>query len=202
MRELKFRAWGRDIKKFLYIELKPNAQIKDSEWRYNGYDDWEQYTGLKDKNGKEIYEGDIAKLCGKVAKNKATIYMVVADDFVTGYDLISLEKNKMDVGYMNKTEMRTRYEVIGNIHENPELVKEKEYTLADFVKGRVDKETLDRIARKADELQRKNLSEEMKEPKTSYTEKMILGEEDKAIADKAAKLIARDYGEVLKKLED
>lgn len=40
------------------------------------------------------------------------------------------------------------------------------------------------------------------EPKTSYTEKMILGEEDKAIAEKAAKLIARDYGETLKKLAD
>ena len=42
--------------------------------------------------------------------------------------------------------------------------------------------------------------EEMKEPKTSYTEKMILGEEERAIAEKAAKLIVRDYGEVLKKL--
>ena len=42
----------------------------------------------------------------------------------------------------------------------------------------------------------------MKEPKTSYTEKMILGEEERAIAEKAAKLIARDYGEVIKKLED
>lgn len=40
------------------------------------------------------------------------------------------------------------------------------------------------------------------QPKTSYTEKMILGEEEKAIADKAAKLIARDYGETLKKLAD
>lgn len=42
---------------------------------------------------------------------------------------------------------------------------------------------------------------QVKEPKTSYTEKMILGEEEKAIAEKAAKLIARDYGETLKELE-
>ena len=46
------------------------------------------------------------------------------------------------------------------------------------------------------------ITSQEKEPKTSYTEKMILGEEDKAIADKAAKLIARDYGEVIKKLEE
>lgn len=69
----------------------------------------------------------------------------------------------------------------------PEQLKKqaKRYGLEDFVKGRVDNETLDRIAHKADELQRMNLSEE-----------------DKAIAEKAAKLIARDYGEVIKKLED
>lgn len=45
------------------------------------------------------------------------------------------------------------------------------------------------ICRKADELQKKNLGEK-------------LSEEDKAVADKAAKLIARDYGEVLKRLEE
>lgn len=43
---------------------------------------------------------------------------------------------------------------------------------------------------------------EMKEPKTSYIEKIILDQEEKAIAEKAAKLIARDYGEVLKKLSE
>lgn len=69
----------------------------------------------------------------------------------------------------------------------PEQLKKqaKRYGLEDFVKGRVDDETLDRIAHKADELQRMNLSEE-----------------DKAIAEKAAKLIARDYGETLNKLAD
>ena len=66
-----------------------------------------------------------------------------------------------------------------------EAEHEKKCTLADFVKGRVDDETLDRIAHKADEIQRENLSKE-----------------DKAVADKAAKLIARDYGEVIKKLEE
>lgn len=42
----------------------------------------------------------------------------------------------------------------------------------------------------------------LKEPKTPYIEKMILGDEDKAIAEKAAKLIARDYGETLRRLAD
>lgn len=67
----------------------------------------------------------------------------------------------------------------------PEQLKKqaKRYGLEDFVKGRVDNETLDRIAHKADELQRENLSTE-----------------EKAVADKAAKLIARDYGETLRRL--
>lgn len=46
------------------------------------------------------------------------------------------------------------------------------------------------------------ISSQEKEPKTSYTDKMILGDEEKAIAEKAAKLIARDYGEVLRRLEN
>lgn len=78
----------------------------------------------------------------------------------------------------------SEYEV-GEIPPEQLKKQKKRYGLEDFVKGRVDDETLDRIAHKADELQRKNLSKE-----------------DKAIADKAAKLIARDYGEVLRRLED
>lgn len=83
-----------------------------------------------------------------------------------------------------------------------------EYGLEDFVKGRVDNETLDRIARKADELQRENLSKgyEVGEIPPEQLEKQkkrpYLSEEDKAIADKAAKLIARDYGETLRELAD
>lgn len=64
------------------------------------------------------------------------------------------------------------------------------YTLADYVKNRIPEESLNKICEEADKLQQKNLG------------KVELSEEDKAIADKAAKLIARDYGEVLKRLED
>ena len=66
--------------------------------------------------------------------------------------------------------LRGKIEVYEKFLKDRGYIKEKEYTLADFVKGRVDDETLDRIAIKADELQRENLSKE-----------------DKAVADKAAK---------------
>ena len=73
-----------------------------------------------------------------------------------------------------------------------------EYGLEDFVKGRVDGETLDRIAHKADKLQR-DLTEEDKE---AIANDWNLTGEDIRTAEKAAKLIARDYGETLRRLAE
>lgn len=74
---------------------------------------WEQSTGLKDKNGKEIYEGDIVKAGGRI------------------YEVAWFEK---DGGWFCFRENDSVYtplyhlksEVIGNIHENPWLVEEEE----------------------------------------------------------------------------
>lgn len=135
MKELKFRAWNTARNCWTSrVELdggwgKPmflHGEIENDSGYQTDNTIIEQYTGLKDKNGKEIYEGDIVKLTGKVAKNKSTIYKVVWDSFLTGYDLISLERGKADVGYLNEVQMEERYDVIGNIHDNPELLEEEE----------------------------------------------------------------------------
>jgi len=57
MREIKFRGWDKSIKKMIYPKLWDNSM--PSNWQH--WYELMQFTGLKDKNEKEIYEGDIVR---------------------------------------------------------------------------------------------------------------------------------------------
>jgi len=121
MREIKFRAWDTDIHKMVY---EHSSGISDySNWgilRY--FDEIMQYTGLKDKNGKEIYEGDIIE-CDKLEWYKkaflseAEIKEKPPYREVVEWDFESLSMREDDYEYS--------WTVIGNIYENPELLEDK-----------------------------------------------------------------------------
>ena len=117
MREIKFRVWN--INTHAYIDhesisyttvnnLIDGLSIKNSEYIYL------QYTGLKDKNGKEIYEGDIVE---DYIGGLCAVRYDVGD---AGYYPFS---KPSDGGYEWDATDADTSEVIGNIYENPELLK-------------------------------------------------------------------------------
>jgi len=75
-----------------------------------------QFTGLRDKNGKEIYEGDIIRNVKGLVKTQSGEYEDDAEVFVVKY-----EDAKFNVSYY--AQVANSLEIIGNIHDNPELLE-------------------------------------------------------------------------------
>ena len=89
-----------------------------------------QYTGLKDKNGKKIFEGDIVHILGNqnVADWKSVNYNALIAFLDGGF--CAIDGTIEDHAFRRYALARMDFdlEVIGNVHDNPELLKEEEQT--------------------------------------------------------------------------
>lgn len=123
-REIKFRAWDVEEKEYYYdaeytydflcssrgCYAASFGELLEHPERY----EVEQYTGIKDKNGKEIYEGDILKI---------PVYDRVYQVVYRKWDCSFVCENDEDEDIVHIFDSFPQdYEIIGNIHENLELL--------------------------------------------------------------------------------
>jgi len=138
-REIKFRAWneednrwasGLDFKReglFINYNISDNGEFElQADYPMRGYGRFilMQYTGLKDKNDKEIYEGDIVKVPAGWGDGLLYNSFIGEIQYDAPNFYVNQGININKTGKWSNQEYKwEEIEIIGNIYENPELLK-------------------------------------------------------------------------------
>lgn len=125
MKEIKFRAWDKDNKEMYYGgfqlwfdsqgDLKDNPPIHDRRFIM-------QYTGLQDKNGKEIYENDVVRYERTFPNSGKPFARKYQHTVKWDYDL-EIDGGSSMVRGVGFRDIGEHVEIIGNVYQNPELIK-------------------------------------------------------------------------------
>ena len=119
----KFRAWDKIRRKYEDLPKLINQKgelvsfaVRDD---LSEFYDIEQCTGLKDKNGKLIYENDVLKLIDQGIEYEVSVY------WESGMYCFAITSNSANLVFSDLSDNETTCEIIGNIHENADLLENK-----------------------------------------------------------------------------